>query len=134
MVVNEESTDEAITEGTAEGTAWRQACREAVATLRDALSWKLSSDRWARVREVIAELASAVSAQALDALRDATETLGYYAPVRVQRRLGCLDGPPPGIVREQIAELVDALEPPGATGQAGSGLPSGQGQTARRGA
>jgi hypothetical protein len=117
-----------------EGTQWRQARREAAATLRSALGWSLPPEHWEQVRDVLAEVAAAVSAAAPGALFDATETLGLYMPVRVGTRLGDPAGPAPGFVREQIAELVDTLEPYEAAGQGGAGLPRDQERAARRGA
>ncbi len=118
-----------------EDTQWRQARREAAATLRSALGWSLPPEHWEQVRDVLAEVAAAVSAAAPGALFDAIETLGLYMPVRVGTRLGADSaGPAPGFVREQIAELVDTLVPYEAAGQGGAGLPRDQARAARRGA
>ena len=118
-----------------ENVQWRRARSEAVTTLRDALGWSLPLELWEQMRYVLAEMASAASAATPAALSDATETLGFYMPVRVGTRLG--DDPvglAPGFVREQIAQLIDTLEPRGAAGQDDAGLPGGQERDARRGA
>ena len=118
-----------------EDVQWLRARREAVATLRSALGWSLPLELWEQMRYVLAEMAAAASAATPAALSDATETLGFYMPVRVGTRLG--DDPvglAPGFVREQIAELVNTLEPHGAAGQGGAGLPGSQERDARRGA
>jgi len=118
-----------------EDVQWRRARREAVGTLRSALGWSLPSEHWEQVRDVLAEVAAAVSAAAPAALSDATETLGFYLPVRVGTRLGDDPAvPAPGFVREQIAELVDSLEAGPTAGQGGAGLPGSQERAAGRGA
>lgn len=118
-----------------EDAQWRRARREAVAALRGALGWSLPSAHWEQVRYVLAEVAAAASAAAPAALSEATETLGFYLPLRVGTRLGDDPAvPAPGFVREQIAELVDTLEPREATGRGGEGLPGGHERAARRGA
>ena len=115
-------------------TEWQQARREAVAMLQCALGWDLQPTRWEQVREILTQLAAAISAPAPAALRDATETLSFYTPVRVEARLGESTEPVPGVVREQIAELVDALQPRDAQGENRAAAPSGPGQAGRRGA
>ena len=90
---------------------------------------------WEQVREVLAEVAAAASAAAPAALSDATETLGFYMPVRVGTRIGDDPAvPAPGFVREQIAELVGTLAPERGAGQGGAVLPGGQERADRRGA
>ena len=115
-------------------TEWQQARREAVAILQCVLCWDLQPTRWEQVREVLIQLAAAVWAPTPDALRDATETLGFYTPVRIETRLGESTESVPGVVREQIAELVDALQPRDARGENSAGAPSRPGQAGRRGA
>jgi hypothetical protein len=114
---------------------WQRARQEAAAALRDVLCWNLRPARWAQVRDVLAEMPAAAAAPGPAALWDATETLELYAPVRVETRLGDEPREPvPVSVREKVAELVDSLQPHGAGGPDGAGLPGGPGQAARRGA
>lgn len=113
----------------------QRARQEAVATLQSVLHWNLSPMRWEQVREVLTAMTAAVAVPSPAALRDVTETLELHMPVRVQTRLG--DESPeavPGSVREQIAELVDALQPPGVKEQGGAEFQADPGQVARRGA
>lgn len=117
-----------------EDVRWRRARHEAVATLRSALDWKLPPGYWEQLRDVLAEMASAARAAAPGALSDATETLSFYIPVRVGTRLGDEPVAVPAFVREQIAELVNALEPRESTGRDGAALADGKQQAARRGA
>jgi hypothetical protein len=113
---------------------WQRARREAVTVLQDVLCWNLQPRRWDRVRQVLAEMAPAAAEPGPAALRNATETLELYAPVRVETRLGDEPyGPVPGGIREQLAELVDALQPESALGDGGSGLPGSPGQAAKHG-
>lgn len=100
--------------------------------LLDVLDWNLQPRRWERVRQAIAEMVAAAAEQGPAALSDATATLELYAPVRVETRLGDEPyGPVPSVIREQVAELVDSLQPGGALGGGGSGLPGGPGQAAK---
>jgi CATRA-associated small protein len=117
-----------------EDVQWRRARREAMATLRSALDWKLPPEYWTQMPGVLAEMASAARAAAPGALADATETLSFYIPVRVVTRLGDEPVAVPAFVREQIAELLNTLEPREETGRDGAGLSDGQQQAARRGA
>lgn len=113
---------------------WQWARGEAVTVLRDVLCWNLQPKRWERVRQVLAEMAAAAAEPGPAALRDITETLELYSPVRVETRLGDEPyGPVPVAVREQVAELVDALLPKGALGDGRAGLPGGPGQAAEHG-
>jgi hypothetical protein len=113
---------------------WQRARGEAVTVLRDVLGWNLQPRRWERVRQVLAEMTAAAAEPGPAALRDMTETLELYSPVRVETRLGDEPyGPVPVAIREQVAELVDALQPEGALGGGGSGLPGGPGQAAGHG-
>ena len=113
---------------------WQRARRAAVTVLRDVLCWNLQPRRWERVRQLLAEMAAAAAEPGPAALRDMTETLELYSPVRVETRLGDEPyGPVPGGIREQVAELVDALQPGSALGGSGSGLPGGPGQAAEHG-
>lgn len=113
---------------------WQRARREAVTTLREALCWNLQPSRWDRVRGVLAEMAAAAAEPGPAALRDVTETLELYAPVRVVVRLGDEPyGPAPGGIREQVAELVHSLRQESALGGGGSGLPGAPGQPAEHG-
>jgi hypothetical protein len=112
---------------------WQQAGREAAATLRDTLGWNLRPARWEQVREALAVLAVAAAAPDPAALREATETLELFAPVRVGTRLGAEPAEPvPASVREQVAELVETLQPNESAGELGHSGSSGQ--AARRGA
>lgn len=114
---------------------WEQACQETVATLRSALRCHLPPAHWEQVREILAEMAAAAAAADLAALLDAGETLDLLASVRVMTALGDQSPEPaPGRVREQVAELVDSLEPHGARERGGTGLPEPPGQAARHGA
>ena len=113
---------------------WQRARREAVTVLQDVLGWNLQPRRWERVRQALADLAAAAAEPGPAALRDATATLELYAPVRVETRLGDEPyGPAASVIREQVAELVDALQPDGGLGDGGSGLPGGPGQAAKHG-
>ena len=111
---------------------WQQVRREAVTMLLDVLDWNLQPRRWERVRRALAEMAAAAAEPGPAALSDATATLELYAPVRVETRLGEPYGPVPSVIREQVAELVDALQPERALG-GGSGLPGAPGQAAKHG-
>lgn len=111
---------------------WQRARREAVIMLRDVLCWNLQPRRWEQVRQVLAELAAAAAEPGPAALRDVTATLELYAPVRVGTRLGDEPyGPVPRGIREQVAELVDTLQPESALDGGESGLPGGPGQAAK---
>jgi len=91
-------------------TEWRAACDEAQAALSDALVWNLPASRWERVQEAVADMAAAVAAGRLDDLWQTTGRLELCSPVRVVTRLGDTPQlPAPKAVREQIAELIDAL-------------------------
>lgn len=109
---------------------WQEARREALAMLQSALFWHLHPARWEQVQQVLTQVAAAVSGPAPAALWEATETLSFYAPTRVATKLGDNADkaqPVPHVVREQIAELVDTLQPPGVQGDAA-------GQAGKRGA
>jgi hypothetical protein len=113
---------------------WQGARGAAVSVLRDMLCWNLQPRRWERVRQVLEEMAAAAAAPGPAALRDTTETLELYSPVRVETRLGDEPyGPVPVAIREQVAELVHTLQPESALGGGGSGLPGGPGQPAEHG-
>jgi hypothetical protein len=118
-----------------ESDDWLLARQETAETLRGLLDVNLQPTRWQQVREILKEIAVALAAPRPDALLQATETLELYMPVRVGTRLGDPSREPaPGDVREQVAELVDSLEPHGGRGQAGQALPGTPGQAAGRGA
>lgn len=117
-----------------EDVQWLRARREAVATLRSALDWRLPPGYWEQLRDVLAEMASAARAAAPGTLSDAAETLSFYSPVRVATRLGDEPVAVPALVREQIAELVNTLEPREPAGRDGAVLADGKQQAARRGA
>jgi hypothetical protein len=110
---------------------WQRARRDAVTMLRDVLGWNLPPARWERVRQVLAQLAAAAAEPGPAVLREVTAALELYAPVRVGTRLGDEPyGPAPRGIREQVAELVETLQPEGALDGGGSGLPGGPGQAA----
>jgi hypothetical protein len=118
-----------------EDDEWQRARQETVETLQGVLCWNLQPTRWEQVRGILTEMAAAIAAPGPAALLDATETLELYGPVRVETRLGDESREPvPANVREQVAELVDTLQPHGARGQAGAGRPGSPGQVAGRGA
>lgn len=124
-----------------EDAEWEQARQEAAASVQSVLRWNLTPARWDMVGGVLAELTAAAAAPAPAGLWEAAETLDLYMPVRVDTRLGDEPrGPAPRAIREQIAELVDTLQPHGPRGRDGAGLPGGAGQpdepgqAARRGA
>jgi hypothetical protein len=88
---------------------WRAAGEEALAVLSAALSWNLPAPLWDRVREAIAGVAAAVTAGSPAGLWQANEYLDLYGPLRTSTRLGDPPVRAPKAIREQIAELVDAL-------------------------
>ena len=103
-------------------TEWRAARDEAQAALSDALVWKLPATRWEQVREAVADMATAVTDGRPADLWQAIGRLELCSPVRVATRLGDTPQlPAPKAVREQIAELTDALT---GNGDRNAGAPS----------
>ena len=89
---------------------WREACDEAVLTLRDALEWVLPEPSWEHILAAVSEIAQAVAAASPELLFEATSQLELCGPRRIVERLGAADKAPLQ-AREQITALVQTLTP-----------------------
>lgn len=89
---------------------WFPARDEAIAVLRDALTWTLPDASWDQIRDAIEEISTAVAAVGPDELWRTAGNLELHSPLRVMTRLGEPPAlPVPGELRERIVELIDAL-------------------------
>jgi hypothetical protein len=83
---------------------------DALDVLRDALQWRLTGPRWARVETAVEAVTSALRSGDVAALRTAVYELELAGPVRATG-LGdtpVVDAPEP--VREEINELIYTLD------------------------
>ncbi|KOT79755.1 hypothetical protein ADK70_29930 [Streptomyces rimosus subsp. pseudoverticillatus] len=85
---------------------------DALALLQEALTWRLSADRWPTIERHVRSMAAALAAADPDQFVDALQDLESDGPVRAQRIEDVAPHPAPEPVRERIHQLVHTLDSP----------------------
>lgn len=83
---------------------------DAIDVLRDALEWRLTGRRWSAVEAAVSSLTAAWRAGDIAALRTGVYELELAGPVRATAIGDTPVVEPPEPVREEINELIFALE------------------------
>ncbi|MYV97757.1 CATRA system-associated protein [Streptomyces sp. SID3343] len=101
-------------------------CEESVEVLREALIWRLDTDRWTRVEQLLQSVDAALKAGDACGFRHAVHSLEAAGPERVaglEAANAAMPAPAPAAVRVRIDRLVHTLESaglPGTSNRAGA--------------